>query len=142
LSQCEHEFNASKNVEKDKYHNQWYNWEAYCQKVQDMTATSFFDIHDFNIPSSILAGVHTGPNTEDLQVEDDTQSEDNGNNPSFPQHEDYDDDADKENVSLVNCKLSYGKVVGKCTDLVKTIQNDSAKMTKLFVLLEIMVKRY
>jgi hypothetical protein len=42
-----------------------------------------------------LTGGHTGSNKEDLQVENNTQSEDNGHNPSF--HHDNDDDDDEDN---------------------------------------------
>ncbi len=41
--------------------------------------------------STFLTGGHTGSNNEDLQVENYTQSEDNGHNPSF-RHDDDDED--------------------------------------------------
>jgi hypothetical protein len=143
LIQCEHEFNATKIVEKEKCNDRWYNPEAYCQEVMDLTAHSFFVLGDTNQHSLILLA---GPNNEERQgvnaleaVDNDGGSDTNGNETYFPQDDDDLED-DKENEIQ---HLSYSAVVGKCTaDLVKTIQNDPAEMTKLFVLMENMVKRY
>jgi hypothetical protein len=104
-------------------------------------ATSFFNLEDFNLPASFLTGGgHTGSNNKDLQFENNTKSEDNGHDPSF--HHNNDDDRDKESGSHLNHNLSHGEAVRKCVDLVKAIKNNPAKMTKLFVLVENMVKRY
>jgi hypothetical protein len=48
LIQCEHEYNTTKNIEKEKYHNRWYNRDAYCLEVSDLTANSFFKVDDSN----------------------------------------------------------------------------------------------
>jgi hypothetical protein len=73
LIQCEHEYNASKNVEKGKYDNQWYNREAYCKKVTDWTATSSFDNMDqSNLPPAIFLVLPTNSNNQDHQDDNDT----------------------------------------------------------------------
>jgi hypothetical protein len=56
LIQCEHEYNTSKNVEKEKYH---------CEEVMDLMATSILDLEDFNLQSSFWAAGHAGSNIED-----------------------------------------------------------------------------
>jgi hypothetical protein len=49
-----------KNDEKETNNNEWYNWKAYCEEVMDLMATSFFNLEDFNLQSSIFTAGHTG----------------------------------------------------------------------------------
>jgi hypothetical protein len=138
LIQCKHDYKASKNVEKGKYDDQGYNHESYCKEVTNLTSTSFFDMEQSNLPLSILPIRPTHSNNPDHQDDNDTDVVDDL---SYP-FDDNDNNEDEKNGSHQPSNLSYGKVIGKCTDLTKTIQNNPAEMTKLFVLMENMVKRY
>jgi hypothetical protein len=91
LIQCEHEFNATKIVEKEKYNNPWYNREAYCQEVINLTAYYFFGLEEFNLQSFIPVS-NAGSNNEEHQgvnslqsAGNDSTSDTNGNKTSFPQ---------------------------------------------------------
>jgi hypothetical protein len=142
LIHCEHEYGASKNVENKKFNNRLHNWETYHEEVMDLKATSFFNLEHINLQSSFPTAGCFSSNNKDHPGDNETGSEFNEHDPSFP-HEDYDlDNDDKENEGCGLSALTYSEVIGKCTDLVKMIQNDPAKMTKLFVLVENMVKRY
>jgi hypothetical protein len=102
LIQGEHEYNASKHVEREKYNNRWYNWEAaYCAEVMDLQATSFFDLEESNLQSSIFTAGGIGVNIEDHPGDDDSRSKLNEHDSSFPHDDDddHDNEIDKENES-------------------------------------------
>jgi hypothetical protein len=92
-----------------------------------------------NLPPAIFPLFPTNSNNQDHQDDNDTDVVDDI---LYPFDDNNNDDEDKENASHCLPKLSYGEVVGKCMDLIKTIQNNPAEMTKFFVLMENMVKRY
>jgi hypothetical protein len=91
-----------------------------------------------NQPPAIFPVWPTDSNNQDHQDDNDTDAVDDL---SYP-FDDNNDDEDKENESHHLPNLSYGEVIGKYTDLIKMTQNNLPEMTKLFFLMENMVKRY
>ncbi len=84
----------------------------------DLMGTSFFDLEESNLQSSIFTAGGIGLNIEDHPGYNENGSKINEHALSFLSDDDNtDEDKDIENQGLST--LHYSEVVGKCRDLVK-----------------------